>query len=231
MLPKFTVSLAEQFRAAAYYHLCRAYGDMTQSFALMGHAEDRPDDARGDHQHAFFLPTASGLEGMLTDLHIWCPYGFTQAETEILLRIDRLIWGTGRFPVRPVLTAMSNGPPPEVLVATGVIASKIWHSASPFVPPRYFYRGERERAKLKMSDYPEGQLVECLRKARVTTEGTIRRITVGDKGHQPKWEIVRAPEGSELGFDDAVAVTVHRAPNDAQGRAASRESVSSLKSN
>jgi CRISPR-associated protein Csb2 len=220
LLPKFTVSLAEQFRAAAYYHLCRVYGDMTQSFALMGHAQERPDDAQGDHQHAFFLPTAFGRDGMLTDLHIWCPYGFTQAETEILLRIERLTWGNGRFPVRPMLTSMSNEPPAEAHLATGAIASRTWRSASPFVPPRYFYRVKRGRAQLRMTDSPESQLVECLRKAGVITEGTVRRITVGDDADadQPKWEVVRAPEGDELGLDDAVAVAVHRGGSDTQGR-------------
>jgi CRISPR-associated protein Csb2 len=218
LLPKFTVSLAEQFRAAANHHLCKAYGDNTPSFALMGHPRDRPEDAQGNHQHAFFLPMASGRDGMLTDLHVWCPYGLTQAETEILLRIQRLTWGNGKFPVRPVLTSMSMEPPADVPLATGAIASRIWRNPSPFVPPRYFYRGARGHAQLKINDLPERQLIECLRKAGVTTEGSVRRVTVGDEAHQPKWEIVRAPEGDELGLDDAVAVVVHRNASDTQGR-------------
>ena len=58
LLPKFIVPLSEQFRDAANWHLCRVYGDGTPSFALFGHAKDRPADVVGDHQHAFYLPMA-----------------------------------------------------------------------------------------------------------------------------------------------------------------------------
>ena len=143
LLPKFIVPLSEKFRAAANHHLCRVHGEGTPSFALLGHAKERPDDAKGDHQHAFYLPMSArnAAEGFLSELHVWCPYGFTQAEIEILLRINRLDWGGGKYPVRPVLTAMSNEPPSDAPFSTGRTASCVWRSASPFVPPRYFYRG------------------------------------------------------------------------------------------
>jgi CRISPR-associated protein Csb2 len=144
LLPKFIVPLSEQFRDTANHHLCKVHGDGTPSFALFGH--DRPDDAVGDHQHAFYLPMVrkdSPGEG-LQELHIWCPYGFTQAEVEILLRVQRLNWGSGKYPVRPVLMALSKTPPEDAPFATGKTASKLWRSVSPFVP-RATFIAEAER--------------------------------------------------------------------------------------
>jgi hypothetical protein len=73
-------------------------------------------------------------------LHIWCPYGFTQPEIETLMRVQRLDWGSGRYPVRPVLIALSKDAPADAPFSTGQKAARIWRSATPFVPPRYFFR-------------------------------------------------------------------------------------------
>jgi hypothetical protein len=51
---RFTVPLAEQFRAAAIWHFSKIAGNGTSSFALSGH--DKPADVQGEHQHAFYLP-------------------------------------------------------------------------------------------------------------------------------------------------------------------------------
>lgn len=215
LLPKFIVPLSERFREAANHHLCKVYGYGTPSFALFGHAKDRPADVVGDHQHAFYLPMAKKGDPsrFLSDLHIWCPYGFTQAEVEILLRVQRLDWGSGNYPVRPVLTAMAKEPPVEAPFSTGKSASRLWHSASPFVPPRYFYRGGSGRRTLKVADQPEHQLIECLKLAGVTTAGEIRRLSL--PGHdvasgQSQWDIVRTPEGEDSILDDTTSVPVHR---------------------
>jgi hypothetical protein len=219
-LPKFIVPLSEKFRAAANSHFCREYGDGTSSFALFGHANDRPPDAVGDHRHAFYLPMAKpdDSSGFLSDLHIWCPYGLTQAEVAILLRISRLDWGSGRYPVRPVLTALSKEPPSAAPFSIGRTASKLWRSASPFVPPRYFYRGGRSNRRLKANDQPEYQLIECLKAAGVKTGGTIFRLGCCKSGlirleSLPPvglWDVVRAPEGPERGLGGTIPVDVHR---------------------
>ncbi len=214
ILPKFIVPLSERFRDAANSHLCRAYGDGTASFALLGHRKDRPADAVGDHQHAFYLPMARNGDPhrYLSDLHIWCPYGFTQAEIEILLRINRLDWGSGRYPVRPVLTALSKEPPSDAPFSTGKTKSKLWRSVSPFVPPRYFYRRERNKVTLKEKDTPERQLADCLKAAGISVPGEIRRYPLVNgemRNDKPHWEIVRAELGEEDGAS-LVSVTVHR---------------------
>ena len=214
LLPKFIVPLSEKFRAAANHHLCKLYGDGTPSFALFGHAKDRPADAVGDHQHAFYLPTSApgDSSGFLTDLHIWCPYGFTQAEIEILLRINRLDWGGGKYPVRPVLTAMSKEPSREVCFSTGKKVSRIWRSASPFVPPRYFYRKVGSKLTLKTNDQPEYQLIECLKAAGVKTAGEIRRLPLlgrDPQDGQPDWDVVRTPEGDDPILKDTASLPVH----------------------
>lgn len=107
---KFTVTLAELFRAAANHHLCKVHGNGSQSPALLGKDAHGPLEG---HQHAFFLPMAQddSQPGMLTDLHLWCPMGLTRAEVDVLLRIRQLSWGKGRFPVNPVLIAMGQEPP------------------------------------------------------------------------------------------------------------------------
>jgi len=215
LLPKFIVPLSERFRAAANHHLCKVHGDGTVSFALLGHAKDRPADAVGDHQHAFYLPMAgrNNPAGALSDLHIWCPYGFTQAEIEILLRINRLDWGSGKYPVRPVLTAMAKEPPADVFFSTGKIASRLWRSSSPFVPPRYFYRSGSGKRTLKAKDQPEYQLIECLKAAGITTAGEIRRLSPVGRNPgdgQAQWDIVRTPENEDSPLTDTMIVPVHR---------------------
>ncbi|MGD0816504.1 MAG: type I-U CRISPR-associated protein Csb2 [Verrucomicrobiota bacterium] len=215
LLPKFIVPLSEKFRAAANHHLCRVHGDGTSSFALLGHAKDCPDDAKGDHQHAFYLPMSArnDAEGFLSELHVWCPYGFTQAEVEILLRINRLDWGGGKYPVRPVLTAMSKEPPSDAPFSTGKTASCVWRSVSPFVPPRYFYRGNSGKRTLKVKDQPEYQLIECLKGAGITTAGEIRRVSLPGRNlydGQAQWDIVRTPESEDPILNDTASIPVHR---------------------
>jgi CRISPR-associated protein Csb2 len=230
LLPKFIVPLSEQFRKAANSHLCKVHGDGVSSFALLGHANDRPTDAKGDHQHAFYLPmrARNDSEDFLRELHIWCPYGFTQAEVEILLRIGRLDWGGGKYPVRPVLSAISKEPPSEVPFSIGKTASRVWRSASPFVPPRYFYRGGRGKITLKVKDQPENQLIECLKAAGITTAGEIRRLS--PQGRNPRdgqvqWDIVRAPESEDPILNDTASVQVHRPSSSGGGERARRVGV------
>jgi CRISPR-associated protein Csb2 len=224
VLPKFTMSLAEHFRRAACSHYCRKFGDDRSSFALFGHANNRPKDAVGEHQHAFYLPTRSfdgdensNQPGMITDLHIWCPYGFTRAETQVLLGVQRLTWKDGRYPVRPVLIAMSKDLPDGAPLATGTLKSRIWRSETPFVPPRHFYRGDRYKPKMRQSDSPERQLIDSLRQAGISTPCEVRRLALFGMQQQPVesippmplWEIVRAPGGEERPFGDAVISPTH----------------------
>jgi CRISPR-associated protein Csb2 len=231
VLPKFTMPLAEQFRRAACSHYCKEFGDDQSSFALFGHAKDRPKDAVGEHQHAFYLPTCSFGDdekfekaGTITDLHVWCPYGFTYAETQVLLSIQRLTWKDGRYPVRPVLIAMSKEIPDGVPLATGTLKSRVWRSGTPFVPPRHFYRGDRSKAKLRESDSPERQLIDCLRRAGINSPGEVHRLALsGMQQHpfesippMPLWEIVRAPVAEESPFADAVISPTHTNGSDAE---------------
>ena len=226
--PKFVVPISERFRAAANAHLCKSYGDGTPSFAMFGH--ERPSDAVGDHQHAFYLPMAERsasenepgkeAEHFLRYLHIWCPYGFTQAEVQILQSLQRLDWGGGRYPVRPVLIALSLEPPPDAPFSTGQKPARLWRSASPFVPPRYFYRGGGAKTKLKEKDRPELQLAECLKASGVNVSGEIRRFPfLGNamRNDPPSWEIVRVELGEETaGGESLVKVPVHRNGSDRQ---------------
>ena len=217
---KFTVTLAELFRAAANHHLCKVHGQGATSPALLG--KDVPEG----HQHAFYLPMAQ--EHSLTDLHVWCPMGLTRAEVDVLLRIRRLSWGNGRFPVNPVLTAMSMEPPADTQLAVGgeathPLKSRIWRSETPFVPPLHFYRGDKANPKLRANATPEHQLVSCLRQAGLDKAVTIDRLPAfqsdrstepqGTMPPMPAWDIMRAPEGDDIStmpFDHAIEVATHQ---------------------
>lgn len=218
---KFTVPIAEQFRSQASRYFVRQFGSEHPSFALFGHQKDRPPDIIGEHQHAFYLPTRSfsdhdhlGWRESINELHVWCPYGFTRTETQILLRVQRLIWKDGRYPVRPVLTAMSLEPPRDISLATGTAKSRIWRSETPFVPPRYFVRANR---RMRESESPEQQLIGCLRQAGITASGEIHRIgvsgeqleVVGSLPPMPLWSIIREPEGEPAPFAHAVVLPTH----------------------
>src|SRR5271157_518807 len=205
---KFTVPLAERFRAAAIGLFTKVSGNTATSFALSGH--DKPSNVEGDHQHAFYLPLGAnpGQPGLLNELHIWCPYGFTQSEIEALMRVQQLNWGGGDYPVRPVMVAIGDSIPEGSVIAAGQLSSRVWQSRTPFVPPRYFYRGNLHRAQLKVKDTPEHQLAQCLRQAGIATPGEIRRLAIGGGSQRSlpplsAWDIVRAPEG-----EDSIAANV-----------------------
>lgn len=218
---KFTVPLAEQFRAAAIRHFSTMAGNGASSFALSGH--DKPEDIVVEHQHAFYLPLGSreGSGSWLEELHVWCPYGFTQTEIEALMRVERLDWGGGKYPIHPVLMAISNGIPDDCPIAAGQMSSGIWRSRTPFVPPRYFYRGNLHGAKLKVKDIPEQQLAQCLKHAGCIVPGEIRRLSLNGASQQcippmSCWDIVRAPEGEENLLASSVVTAVHSPITSAQ---------------
>ena len=135
------------------------HGDGTASFALFGHVKDRPPDVVGDHQHALPPP------------HV-CPQRFhwciERIAHSVSIRLHPtgnrvsfppcflLVWGSGKYPVRPVLTAMAKEPPRRcALFNRQKPPHDLWRSASPFVPPRYFYRGTSGKRTLKVKDQPE----------------------------------------------------------------------------
>lgn len=212
---KFTVPLAEQFRAAAISHFKKIAGDDVSSFALSGH--DKPTEVQADHQHAFYLPLAIERD-LLTEFHVWCPYGFTQIEVEALMRVHRLDWGGGRYPIRPILMSVSNSGSQNFPIPTGQLSSHVWRSRTPFVPPRYFYRGNLHGAKLKMADVPEQQLAQCLRQIGITTPGEIRRPNLTETTQRAvlpsaHWDIVRAPEGEDETTGSSVVTAVHLTRN------------------
>lgn len=211
---KFTVPLAEQFRAAAIWHFSKMAGNGASSFALSGH--DKPEGVIGEHQHAFYLPLGlrEGNGSWLEELHIWCPYGFTQVEIEALMRVERLDWGGGKYPIRPVLMVISNTVSGDCPIAVGQISSSIWRSRTPFVPPRYFYSGNLHGAKLKVKDIPEQQLAQCLKQAGLVVPGEIRRLTLNGSAQHfnpplSAWDIVRTPEGEDDHAVGSVVAAVH----------------------
>lgn len=187
---QFVVPLAEQFRNQAI----RLHGD--PSFALSGH--DPPKDAGSDHQHAFYLPRPDAKGEFLTELWVWCRWGFTQREIEALMRVGAIRFGDGCYPLRPVLLEVQRALP----VAD---PSRVWRSVTPFVPPRFWYRQKVRDEKFKSSDTPEAQIARCLRDAGVEAEGIVRRVQT-----DRPWEVckVHLPKGGPSDPDRRIGVAL-----------------------
>jgi CRISPR-associated protein Csb2 len=142
------------------------------------------------------------------------------------------MWKDGRYPVRPMLTSMSMEPPAKVPLAAGCVKSRIWRSETPFVPPRHFYRGDRSKPKMRETDSPERQLIECLRQAGVTTPGEIRRLSLSEMLREPieslpptpLWSIVPAPSEEETPFPNAVTSHTHSNGSEA-GRTGNQQRI------
>ncbi|MBP7951544.1 MAG: type I-U CRISPR-associated protein Cas5/Cas6 [Verrucomicrobiales bacterium] len=192
---RFAVDVANLFHKA----VCKIL-DGFASPALTG------KDISG-HRHAFYLPTGDGTS--LTDLHIWCPLGFTRQEMDILTRVHHLRWGKSRFEINPVLIAAAKEPPADSGLSFGK-AAKVWESLTPFVPPLHFYRGSKENPKFNANASPEKQLFECLKNADLQKAVFIERIT--PTAQRGNWDIVRVNVANETasGFANGVSATVHQ---------------------
>lgn len=217
IVSKFTVPLAEMFRASAIYHLCKVYGDGATSPAIAG-----KDVPQGYH-NAFYLPLGHDMSqpGVITDLHVWCPMGFTKTEMDIFLRVRKLKWGNGRFPVNPVLIAAGDLPAPETKLSIGggtKLKSRVWQSVTPFVPPLNFYRGTKEKPKFKANALPEKQLFDSLRAAGLHKAVLIERVPLQEGSLQSAWDIVRTPDGDAIEhaayFNDTISAEVHKNGSD-----------------
>lgn len=225
---RFTVDIAEKFRAAANSRIPQG----VKSFALLGKQEDRPEGVVGQHRHAFFLPTAedSNLPGLLTDVHIWCPMGFTRAEVDLFLKVRRLGWRDHRYPANPVLVAMAMQPPADTAISTPhrQKPSRTWRSATPFVPALHFYTGSKDKPRFKVAATPEKQIVDAVRTSGVTTACTVHRLRFSNqRPHglarsesltpQLAWDIVRAPAETDI-FNGGVETKTHRNGSDERDR-------------
>jgi len=149
-----------------------------------------------------------------------------------------LRWGSGRFPINPILIAAGDRPAPETPLSVGDIKSRIWQTVTPFVPPLHFYRGTKKRPKFNANAIPENQLFDCLKNAGLEESVFIERIplqkVIQKRVHfsvsssnlvfeyiasDVKWDIVRSPEGDgDPGLSGAVAASVHKNGSDSGPR-------------
>ena len=203
---KATVDVAARFRQSAIKRFKESCGEDAHSFALSGH-EPIPKGVEGDHQHANFLPVPWDFTSgnAIEEIHIWAPCGFTQTEVEALMRVKTVHWSPSKYPIRPILTSIDQQKPAFL----SVNPAKVWHSLTPYVPPRHFYRGNLHRAKLKQKDSPEVQLAADLDRLGIRRPLEIHRIPIDPKSsadHPPQiaWEIVRTP-GNNPAFDNSIA--------------------------
>ncbi len=128
------------------------------------------------------------------------------------MRVKTVHWGASKYPIRPVLTSISQQKPDWLSCEP----SKVWKSLTPYVPPKHFYRGNLHGAKLKQKDSPENQLAAELDLLGITWPVTITRhslnpTTGSNQSSQTDWDIVRAPadQPPQQGFEGAISTETH----------------------
>lgn len=143
-----TLWVGEKVRAALLHHL----GDDRYSAALMG--KDASGAPLKDHRHAFFLPQADD-DGRVRQVVIYARGGLDPEAVRALRALQRL-YRKGE--------ALTSHPTYTTLVALGQLhmlaqpppclsRSRVWESATPFVPPRC-----PKRRNGMLRDTPEAQL-------------------------------------------------------------------------
>ena len=161
---RFIVSIAERFRGSAlkrYAVLVTGSGEarFTPKWLTAAQWSERLSgkDYAGKkldgHRHAYYLPQLDA-QGRITGLVVYlagaAERAFSSEEIEALSAVETSHWGSGDYPLRVVPLPLDS-PRPDALFGN----SRVWESATPFVPPRHD-RGRR--GKPKRGEDATGQL-------------------------------------------------------------------------
>jgi CRISPR-associated protein Csb2 len=152
---RFVVSIAERFRGSALKrYAVLVTGNREARFTpkwltaaqwserLSG--KDYTGKKLDGHRHAYYLPQldAQGrITGLIVSLAAAAELAFSSEEVEALSAVETLYWGSGDYPLRVVPLPL-DCPRPDALFGN----SRVWESATPFVPPRHD-RGRRGKPK------------------------------------------------------------------------------------
>lgn len=148
VLPLFTeaVAVAEHVRAAAMSR------HATPSQTLSGKSADG-ERARGQHEHAHYVPDARGRANRVTHVLVYAAAGFSESEQAALARVSFLAQGHDRPTLDVVLSGF--GTVDDFRGATPLFGvSTRWRSRTPFVLIRHHRRG---------TDTPPDQVMRELR--------------------------------------------------------------------
>jgi CRISPR-associated protein Csb2 len=131
VLPRITeaISIANRVHDA----LCK-WSDQgagpTSVFTGIG-AEGKP---LAGHRHAHIFCESNGLHDAITHITVWAEMGFDNRDCVALHCLNK-IWGHGGHDIRLVLTSLDQ---PETFPDCKLFGtSKLWRSATPFVPTRH----------------------------------------------------------------------------------------------
>jgi CRISPR-associated protein Csb2 len=196
---EFIVSVAERFRSLALKrfavlqtdsHDARFNPDHLRanqwSVTLSGKhhpSNGEPRIALG-HSHAYYLPQLD-LTGRIAKLVVWSKTPFTSAEVEALVSVERIDWGSGRYPLRVVPLPFDVDIPSSLGLKT---ASNEWVNdlqvgGTPFVPTCFTLSRSGKPMKRRT---PEEQVLRLLKLAGLDAHAECK-ILKDDDGRDSPW--------------------------------------------
>ncbi|MBI5000050.1 MAG: type I-U CRISPR-associated protein Cas5/Cas6 [Euryarchaeota archaeon] len=179
---KFIVSIAERFRGSVlrqYAIIVTGNRDARFEPGFLS-KEQWSENLSGKHyngtlctghEHAFYLPWLD--EGNITRLIIWSYNALTSDEIEACIRVEKIYWGDGRYPLRVIPLPVKT---PLLECMNRKTQSMTWVARTPFVPPRFFLR---RNGQMKPGQSPSDQL-----KSLLPIE--MQPLIVGVEGLDPK---------------------------------------------
>ncbi len=108
---------------------------------------------RGDHDHAFYLPTDEDGDGRLDHATVYAPAGFNRDEIRAIDALRRLKFGD----LELALLLVGLGDKRSFGEAPLLDKSTVWTSATPFLVTRHMKRRGTKRDPIAFFESPEGR--------------------------------------------------------------------------
>jgi CRISPR-associated protein Csb2 len=108
---------------------------------------------RGDHEHAFYLPTDEDGDGMIDHLTVFAQGGFPRDEVRALDTFRWLRFGD----LELSLLLVGLGQVEQFRHAPALDVARVWSSATPFVVTRHLKRRGQKRDPREFFESPDGR--------------------------------------------------------------------------
>jgi CRISPR-associated protein Csb2 len=195
-----TLEVAERVRTKLMgIHKRLAGGPQHVSIRFSG--KDRGGEPLQDHRHAFYLPLDNNGDGRLDHLLVHCREGFDPLERQTLDEFGSLWQGGGRPDVRCIPVHWGGGRSKK---------KKVFASASPFVPTRYYRPGRGDfgewlHAEIARECDNHGiPRPACVTGIRELIANGVRPIRWSDFRRNRKLDRARSGFGVRLEFDEPI---------------------------
>jgi CRISPR-associated protein Csb2 len=150
-----------------------------------------PAGARKDgHQHLHILPDGEGEA--LTRAILWAPEGFGEEEQAALRRLSALPAAEGQEPARLVLDYVGEEEANPLLCT-----ARVWHSYTPYLPPRHGKKDGRESAVEQVVKECERRGLPVPEVTMLGSDGLTYQLHRGPRpgpGAPPEWLHLTFPE-------------------------------------